>query len=192
MSKNHYHDEEDQISSENISGKGSNHEIPSAEKRIRWYRLATIGFVVVTLIALVIGLSMSFLGTPNPFRWFQHGVAPSVNDTARWETYGFSGLELTVENALEDRWTPYFQEYIAQWDQGTPDSLKLSTTRVSTDSSCQPSLGVVKVCNGDYGDTDWLGVTFNLIQDGVIVLSTIKINDHHLDGMNDDDRKYTM
>jgi hypothetical protein len=192
MSKVHSHDEEDQIASEDISVKDVNPDIPSVHKSSLFYRLARILLIVITLFALVIGLSMAFLGTANPFAWFHHGLLPSVNDTARWETYGFNGLELTVENALEDRWTPYFQEYISQWDQGTPDSLKLNTIRVSTDSSCQPSLGVVKVCNGDYGNTDWLGVTFNLVQHGVIVLSTIKMNDFHLDGMNEDDRRYTM
>jgi hypothetical protein len=101
-------------------------------------------------------------------------------------------LQLVVENALEDSWTPYLEEYVSEWDQGSPDALELSVQRVSVDSSCQPSTGVLKICNGDYGNTDWIGVNYNMVQNGFIIHSVSQMNDYHLNNMNDDDKRYTM
>jgi hypothetical protein len=154
--------------------------------------LKRIILVTIFLIGLAAGLALILRGSANPFDLFTHGRPPTVSDTERWDAYGFQGLQLVVENALEDSWTPYFEEYVSEWDQGYPDALKLSIQRVSVDSSCQPSTGVLKVCNGDYGNTDWVGVNYNMIQNGFIVNSVSQMNDYHLSTMNDDDKRYTM
>lgn len=149
-------------------------------------------FFLFLLVGIAAGLALIFRGTANPAELFARGRLPGVNDTQKWDSPGFQGLSLLIENALEDKWIPYFEEYVAQWDQGSPDALTLATTRVSVDSSCQPSTGSLKICNGDYGNTDWNGINFNLVQNGYIISSTSKMNDYHLDGMTEDDKKYTM
>ena len=149
-------------------------------------------FFLFLLVGIAAGLALIFRGTANPAELFARPHLPGVNDTQKWDAPGFQGLSLLIENALDDKWTPYFQTYVTQWDQGSPDALTLTTTRVSVDSSCQPSTGRLKICNGDYGNTDWNGINFNLVQNGYIVSSTSKMNDYHLDGMSDDEKKYTM
>ena len=151
-------------------------------------------FFVLLLGGALAGFSLVFRGSANPFDIFKPVTLPDVDDTTRWETGGFNGLNLVLENALEDKWTPYFTEYVSQWDHGSPDALTLSTTRVSVDSSCQPSFGVLKVCNGNYGNTDWNGINLSVFQqsNGYIIHSVSKMNDYFLDGMSDNDKSYTM
>ncbi|KAI2499868.1 hypothetical protein MHU86_14606 [Fragilaria crotonensis] len=168
---------------------------PGPEKRScnvgRW--VVRCGFFALLLVGVLAGFSLALRGSANPFELFGRPTLPSVNETQRWQTSGFSGLNLMIENALEDKWTPYFTEYVSEWDNGTPDALTLTTSRVAVDSSCEPALGVLKVCNGNYGNTDWNGINLSLTQvDGYIVSSVSKMNDYFLDGLSENDKMYTM
>ena len=157
----------------------------------RW--VVRCALLAIVLVGASAGLLLMFRGTINPVDLFGHDKLPGVADVQRWETSGFNGLSLTIENALEDKWTPYFTKYVAEWDNGSPDALTLTTTRVSVDSSCQAATGVLKVCNGNYGNTDWNGITLNVMQqNGYIISSVSKMNDYFLDGLSDADKSYTM
>jgi hypothetical protein len=76
----------------------------------------------------------------------------------RWRNNG-SGLSLEVVNALEDKWYEFFYKAISDWDAGSPDVLSLTTSVRSPDSTgrCASLDGKIKVCNFDYGPTNWRG-----------------------------------
>jgi hypothetical protein len=157
-----------------------------------WRWLNRIVLLFLLMIGIVTGVAMIFRGSANPFDLFTHGNSQKVTDNEIWNVYGLKGLRLVVENALEDSWTPFLEEYISKWDRGSPDALDLSVQRVPVDSYCQPSIGALKICNGDYGNTDWIGVNYNMVQNGYIIHSVSQMNDYHLDYMTDDEKRYTM
>jgi hypothetical protein len=101
-----------------------------------------------------------------------------------WKTpTGVGGLELIVENALDQRWTPYLEEYVTRWSDGYDSivPLSLQIDRIEIDPTCKPSLGKLKVCNGNYGDTGWRGINIALIDDTdqFIRHSVIQFNDYY-------------
>lgn len=75
---------------------------------------------------------------------------PSVGDntTYEWDNDG-KGLDLELFNALDDNWQEEYEIALNDWENGTPDSLTLSTKRVEVDNACTPVDGVMKVCNGN-------------------------------------------
>jgi hypothetical protein len=91
---------------------------------------------------------------PDPNRFKQEDPFNNANpaDANLWHTQG-QGLQLTIVNALDSKWYDYFYKAVSQWDNGTPDALTLKTETATPDSVCPPSNGVMKVCNGNYGDT---------------------------------------
>mmetsp|Transcript_22432 Transcript_22432/g.33912 ORF Transcript_22432/g.33912 Transcript_22432/m.33912 type:complete len:253 (-) Transcript_22432:888-1646(-) len=114
------------------------------------------------------------------------------NKPERWSRTGQNGLNIIIYNALEKRWHPYFHEYVQQWDNGEPDSLRLKTIRVAVDSNCNARIGRIKVCNGNYGDTEWYGVNLLLMRNGYIRASTAKMNDYYLQTETKSRKRFTM
>lgn len=151
-------------------------------------------FAAILVIILAVGLSVALLGKPNPIEFFVQEDPPGRNETHTWRTFGNDGLELMIENALVDRWTPYLDEYVEKWDAGYDgaDPLTLSVRRVAEDFYCDPSGGRLKVCNGDYGATDWRGINIILLQNGFIAHSVAKLNDYWLDKEGTVQQRYTM
>ena len=133
----------------------------------------------------------------DPFAGFG-GTGTNANTTTglTWRNAnGKGGLELEIVNALDDRWASYFAEAVADWENGDPDALILTTSMAkSPDPSCAAIDGKMKVCNGDYGDTGWRGVN-ELVFDGKnrIQTSVAKMNEFYLDaGSSDNEKQYTM
>lgn len=157
-------------------------------------RLITLVFFIVLAIVAAVGLSIAFLGQPNPVEFFVQEDPPGRNETHEWQTFGFDGLELIIENALVDSWTPYLDEYIEKWDAGADgvDPLTLSVKRVEPDFHCDPTPGRLKVCNGDYGRNDWRGINIILLQNGYIAHSVAKLNDYWLQKEGVIQMRYTM
>lgn len=109
---------------------------------------------------------------------------------------GRGGLGLEIQNALTDDWHTYFNQAISDWDSGTPDALTLSTSIVTADSECTSVDGVMKVCNGDYGDTGWRGINLLALQTVLnqerIIASTAKMNEYYVKPSDTEERQYTM
>jgi hypothetical protein len=173
-----------------LSGTSGCKSMSSPLKQVTMAKLVV--YIFVCCATAVVIFSVVFFGTNKEL-----GVDAQFEDTNG--TYIWkpplgnkNGLNLIVENALDDRWTPYFDEYTAVWDNREPDALTLTTRRVATDSSCAPSFGRLKVCNGNYGLTNWKGVNMNLVRNGFIVFGICKMNDYFLDKASDVDKKYTM
>lgn len=120
-----------------------------------------------------------------------------LNDTHAWEQVipGVGGLNITILNALDDKWHTYFDTATSEWDAGTPDSLTILTEVVEPDMNCSSEPGYIKVCNGNYGDTSWKGINQILMDDknGYIYSSTALMNEYYLtDSTSEDDKQYTM
>lgn len=162
----------------------------SCMNRILCY--AGVGVLIVAGIAAGIAV---WTGASRPSEFFVQEDPPGRNETLLWPV-AFSetneGLELVIENALVDSWTPYLEHWVQRWDAGygTVDPLSLSIQRVAVDAECTPSDGRIKVCNGDYGRTDWRGINVALTQGDFIVHSVAKLNDYWL--YEEDQKQYTM
>mmetsp|Transcript_21186 Transcript_21186/g.60491 ORF Transcript_21186/g.60491 Transcript_21186/m.60491 type:complete len:373 (+) Transcript_21186:383-1501(+) len=127
----------------------------------------------------------------------QWDVDPFVGDnsTSPWgqTTEGVGGLSLELQNALQDTWINEFEKAVRDWDNGNPDALTLTTKKIEVDQVCTQVRGVMKVCNGNYGDTGWLGINeMALNGQGVIQSSVAKMNEYYLLNASPEARQYTM
>ena len=120
-------------------------------------------------------------GIPDPQQFREEDPFNNANpkDANLWITKGV-GLELTVINALEDHWDEFFTTAVAQWDNGTPDALTLTVQYEDPQSVCSAENGVLKVCNGNYGDTNWRGINKVLLENGWIYSSAARMNEYYL------------
>ena len=111
-----------------------------------------------------------------------------------WENKGGKGLQLTMVNALEDKWQVVFALAIADWDFGNPDALTLNTEQIEHDVTCESIDGKVKVCNGDYGDTKWRGINIAVVngKTGFMEASAAKMNEFYLAEGGSSLMQYTM
>ena len=115
------------------------------------------------------------------------------NSTYQWETDGKGGLELTLWNALDDAWQEEYEAAFTDWDNGDPDALSLTTKRVEVDNKCTAVKGLMKVCNGNYEETGWLGINLMTIQNGIIITDSVaKMNEYYLFNADTTKRQYTM
>lgn len=105
---------------------------------------------------------------------------------------GTGGIALTVINALTPEWYPYFDLAVQEWDNGTPDSLTLTTQISVPDANCSFAPGFLKMCNGDYGTTDWTGLNQVVLNNDRIESSVGMMNDHFFRSNDADKRQYTM
>jgi len=145
------------------------------------------------------------------------GNGPAVGEDIGWKPNGKHGvgLVLTVANACSSDWDEHFSEAVSEWDRlgerlemyGNVDILELTKKEVGRDVECSQSPGLLKVCNGNYGDTGWKGINEVRIQGGYISSSVAKMNEFYLGDENGeglgvgafgtknrlkDERRYTM
>lgn len=119
------------------------------------------------------------------------------NTTNLWNgfTSGSGGLELELWNALDENWQTEYAEAVNDWNTNcVPKVLLLTSTRVDIDYECTQADGVMKVCNGNYGETGWLGINEVLksVPQGIIQSSVAKMNEHYLHNADYAERLYTM
>jgi hypothetical protein len=150
---------------------------------VRLPQSVTMGFagtliscaVFLAVIGVSIWLSIYYLGDRNslpdqlpdlnkylPDLDLFHKEDPfsKVNESEanRWPNDG-SGLDMQLVNCLDSFWYDYFDQAVQDWDNGSPDALTLSTEVGTPESECSAVDGIIKVCNGDYGETDWKGAS---------------------------------
>eukprot|EP00980_Cylindrotheca_fusiformis_P005348 scaffold1138_cov128-Cylindrotheca_fusiformis.AAC.30 len=119
-----------------------------------------------------------------------------VDDNAiRWPVRNNQGLTLSILNAMEDKYDNLLAEAVKNWDAGAPvDSLTLTLEKIDYDYDCKEKNGVMKACNGDYGDNGWRGlneVKLNSVTK-IIVSSTARMNDHYLKSSSVEQKLYTI
>lgn len=107
--------------------------------------------------------------------------ATTPEEANRWKgTRNSGGLTLELVNALEDRWYPFFDLAVQDWENGSPDVLSLSVSYDTVDPDCYPISGKMKVCNGNYGDTGWKGINVVSLINDEIIESSAKMNEYYL------------
>ena len=113
-------------------------------------------------------------------------------EVPQWRSEGSGGLEVEFLNALDSSWQVEFQLGIADWDYGNPDALTLSSTQIDIETKCSHVEGKVKVCNGDYGSTNWRGLCEVLQdRDGFITSANVRMNEFYL-ASEPEARQYSM
>jgi hypothetical protein len=119
--------------------------------------------------------------------------AGNPEDAYRWWNRG-NGLELSLLNALDETWQNNYETAMFDWETGIPDTLTLSTRQVPHDVACEPINGILKVCNGDYGENGWRGLNGIILdnRDFAIYASSAKMNDWYLKNDSEAQRQYTM
>jgi hypothetical protein len=145
--------------------------------------MLTFGTILILLALYTGGRITDFFNVGNP---------PGLADTHVWDTDGEYMLNLHVINSLQDNYTAYFDRYIYEWSNGSPDVVNLSSERGSYDPDCHAYDGVMNVCNSDYGETDWRGINIIIINNGYIQNSIAKMNDFFLVGTDADQKMFTM
>jgi hypothetical protein len=86
-----------------------------------------------------------------------------------------SGIELEVINAAEVQYLSQIRQTVDDYRQSPAvESLKISS--VPYESSCQPELGKIKVCSGNYGFTAWDVSTTLFLSKDYTVAAAIRIN----------------
>ena len=133
----------------------------------------------------------NFVPDPDEFKEEDPFNSANKGDANLWRTKG-PGLELSVVNALDDIWHPYFFTAVDQWDKGIPDTLTLSIEDAAPDSTCDAIDGKLKVCNGNYGATNWRGINKILLENGWIYSSAARMNEYYVTENDGDQRQYTM
>lgn len=114
------------------------------------------------------------------------------NPIAQWTTDG-SGLKVTILNALDEAWGEILDLAVEDWEFGNPDAITISVQKEAADNNCEQKEGMIKVCNGNYGDTKWRGFTeLQLDASNGIAAATIKLNDFYLNSMSKNARQYTL
>ncbi|KAL7484966.1 hypothetical protein ACHAW6_010565 [Cyclotella cf. meneghiniana] len=175
----------------------------TCKQKVFYYvvRIAAAVLVACVTYLVVIGMfGRSVDSGLDPSSWVpgwpegdpSHG---SVGENSVWDMNGkYNGLTLQVLNNLDESsgWNQYFETALSDWDNGTPDAVNLYLRTTSYDPDCRAVRKAMKVCNGNYGPTDWRGINQILLQDGFIITSVAKMNDYYLDGTNMAQKQYTM
>ena len=107
------------------------------------------------------------------------------------------GLQLTVVNSLSADWQNEFETAVADWSES--DSLTLSVEVLPVDDAwdndrkCARQTGKLVVCNGNFGETGWVGINLNEVQTtGRIISSVAQMNEYYLRNANFYHRRFTM
>lgn len=153
--------------------------------------LLTIAVVVVLYFLGILRGVPDFIPTPEDFRDEDPFNNANPADANLWRTNG-NGLRLNVINALDEEWHEFFYTAVEEWDSGAPDTLQLSITQSAPEGSCRTVDGRVKVCNGDYGATNWRGINKVLLQNGWIYSSAARMNDYYVRDSDTHQKQYTM
>ena len=106
---------------------------------------------------------------------------------------GCGGLKISIVDNLEAKWKPFLSSAVTDWDNGEPDAITINVREISAyDPECTHRRNLLKVCNGDYGNTDWVGVNIAIVIQNFISSSVAKMNDYHLDKMAFGAKQWTM
>jgi hypothetical protein len=154
-------------------------------------KLISAGLCFIIIGGTITALVMFYTGG-SPASLLDFHDPPGLNQTERWNTGGAYHLNLHILNNMDDSYTDYFDRYVSEWDNGNPDVMTLTSERLTPDSSCQPYVGMMNVCNNDFGATGWRGINGIVTKNGYIVHSVAKMNDYYLNSEGEDFRLYTM
>lgn len=87
-------------------------------------------------------------------------------------------FDLEIGNNLRGTWKNYLSRAMGDWDKS--DVVNMDDVSGGTaPSKCAETKGMVELCNSDYGDTGWLGLTRLYFQGDLITAATVRLNDFY-------------
>lgn len=117
-----------------------------------------------------------------------------MNSTPMWyhATDETPGIQLQVINAAKgERFSKQLR--IATDDYSRSKSVSLEFTTVPYEVLCgPPKMGELKLCSGNFGDTDWIGSTILFMKEDFIVSALIRINERSLRLASDSLLQYVL
>ena len=155
--------------------------------------------IIIVIVIAVVGIFLWVAGIFES-KYLPESLQALVDDDPfdgvvyRWQDAftTSSGLSITIVDALEEKYHNVFELAVNDWNSGTPDVLHLRTRAIFPDPECKSQTGSIRVCNADYGPTNWKGQNSVLLRDNEIYASVAKMNDFYLDRSNDATREYIM
>mmetsp|Transcript_20451 Transcript_20451/g.26081 ORF Transcript_20451/g.26081 Transcript_20451/m.26081 type:complete len:289 (+) Transcript_20451:109-975(+) len=106
------------------------------------------------------------------------------------------GLQLTLVNSLSADWQEEFEVAVADWSMSDALTLDVVVEPVDdawdNDKKCKRQDDKMVVCNGNFGDTGWVGINENEVLGGRIISSVAKMNEYYLNKADFDHRRFTM
>jgi acyl-CoA-binding protein len=106
------------------------------------------------------------------------GAWTGINLDLSYEwTHDNNILELEIQSSLETKWQGFLDVSMRDWNNS--QALVLTSNQTAYESSCIPEVGKLKICNADYGTTDWRGITIIFLEGNQVIASTIKLNDFY-------------
>jgi hypothetical protein len=97
-----------------------------------------LGVLVGVIAGVILVLQPSREDIPfADFVFFRDGwEGLTAEELPRWNTRGAGVLKIEMLNALEEEWQPYFDQAIQDWNNGDPDVIDLTVTKVDPNSEC--------------------------------------------------------
>lgn len=118
-------------------------------------------------------------------KWLVAGAAVAAIATPvlaghSWSTYHWkrTTAELTVPvgDNVDSRWDSFLVTAVNDWNQSAYIQSPLVAGSTNP-KNCRGVAGTIQVCNGNYGQTGWLGIASISISGGHISQGTTKLND---------------
>jgi hypothetical protein len=131
------------------------------------------------VLALVATMSLVVWQDPAQanHKWGKYHWSQSVSP------FPLSVIDSTTNSPIA--WSTYLSSAVTQWDQSTVVTISKTSSGSSTRSTCDPTLGKVRVCNYAWGATGWLGLAQIWIYvggDGHIAQGIAELNDSYFNG----------
>ncbi|EJK48811.1 hypothetical protein THAOC_32358 [Thalassiosira oceanica] len=150
--------------------------------KVLYYGLRIISLVIVLVMTFLVWSTVygsRAIDQPDPTARLpgwpdEDPFLGAVGDHSVWDTEGRSGLTLQVLNNLDpnsSNWREILVHSIQQWNDGSPKAVEVNIREVTYDPDCHAVRKALKVCNGNYGPTNWRGYNQILLQGEYILAS---------------------
>jgi hypothetical protein len=97
-----------------------------------------------------------------------------------WPQYDSkNGLRLEILNALEDQWQSALITSVENWNAFGAMDLTVVNVPSEEEEECEPVWGKVKICNQNYGETNWRGMIQVFLRSGNVVATSLRLNDFY-------------
>lgn len=90
-----------------------------------------------------------------------------------------NGLRLELASALDDHWQADLEVSVDKWNAFGAIDLTIVNVARETDEGCEPVWGKVKICNLNYGETNWRGLIEVFFRSGNVVATSLRVNDFY-------------
>ena len=99
-------------------------------------------------------------------------------------------------NSLSAEWQEEFDIAVADWSESSALQLTVEVLPVDdawdNEKKCKRQSDKMVVCNGNFGETGWLGICETEVMNGRIISAVAKMNEYYLNNADFAERRFTM